>query len=88
MKIKKTFVKRKIGDKYLVVSTKKNGSQSMFIELNETSSDIWDLIAKGYDADKIAAALSKKYSVSLDKAKADTVKLINNMKQANIFEEE
>ena len=88
MKIKKNFVKRKIGDKYLVVSTKKSGAQSMFIELNETSSYIWDLISKGYSAEKIAEALTKKYSVSAEKAKSDVDKLISNMKNANIFEEE
>lgn len=88
MKIKKGFVKRKIGDNYLVVSTKRASAQSMFIELNETSSYIWDLILKGYDVDKIAESLSKNYSVSFEKAKSDTEKLIENMKSAGIFEEE
>ncbi len=87
MKIKKGFVKRKIGDKYLVVLTKKAGKNSMFIELNETSSFIWDLISKGYDVEKIASELSKRYSISPEKAKEDTLKLISSMKDANVLED-
>ena len=56
------------------------------IELNETSSDIWDCIVKGMDVEQIANKLSEKYEIPFDKAKADTEKLIENMKNAGIFE--
>ncbi len=88
MKIKKSFVKRKIGDKYLVVTTGEAALQSnMFIELNETSSDIWDYIQKGYDVHTIAEKLSKKYAVTYEKAQSDVEKLIAAMKAEGIFEE-
>ena len=88
MKIKKGFMKRKIGDKYLVVTTGElSRRENMFIELNETSNDIWDYIEKGYDAEKIAAKLSKKYPVTPDKALQDTQKLIESMRSAGVLEE-
>ncbi len=87
MKIKKEFVKRKVGEKYLVVTTGKSAaSQSMFIEMNETSSYIWDCIEKGLSEEKIAEKLSKRFSIPLSRAAADTNKLIASMREAGIFE--
>ncbi|MBQ7203039.1 MAG: PqqD family protein [Eubacterium sp.] len=87
MKIKDGFVKCKIGEKYLVVTTgelsKKN---NIMIELNETSSIIWDCINDGLEIDDIAKKLSNDFSISLEKAKADTQKLIDSMANAGIFE--
>ena len=88
MKIKKNFVKRKVGDKYLVVNTKKgDGAQSMFIEMNETSSFIWDQFEKGYDIDKTAMQLCKRYSIPKEKALKDINKLVEAMKNAGIIED-
>ena len=88
MKIKKSFVKRKIGEKYLVVNTnKESGEQSMFIEMNETSSVIWDMLDKEYDEEKIAKQLSSAYSVDIEKAKSDVHSLISSMQAAGIFED-
>ncbi len=89
MKIKKGFMKRKISGKYLVVTTGElSRKNNMFIELNETSSFIWDLIDKGYDKNEIASKLSKEYSISIEKAAADVEKLIGAMAEAGVFEEE
>ena len=88
MKIKKEFVKRKVGDKYLVVSTARAaGSRSMFIELNETSSYIWDQFDKGYDIEKTAMQLCKRYSIPKEKALNDVNKLVVAMQDAGIFED-
>ena len=87
MKIKKGFMKRKIGDKYLVVTTGElSRTDNMFIELNETASDIWDMLDKEYDRDKIIEKLSKKYDVSEERVKGDVEKLIKSMQDAGIFE--
>ena len=87
MKIKDGFVKCKIGEKYLVVTTgelsKKN---NIMIELNETSSIIWDCINDGLDIDGIAKKLSDDFSIPFEKAKADTEKLIESMTDTGIFE--
>ncbi len=86
MKIKSGFVKRKIGEKYLVVATVKQGSNSMFIELNETSSDIWDAVADGLDEEKIAERLTEKYGIDKEKALADTRSIIKQMQDAGVLE--
>ena len=87
LKIKDGFVKCKVGEKYLVVTTGKLGdSNNIMIELNETSSEIWDFISKGLTAQEIAAKLSEKYQIPLEKAQSDTDKLIENMQKAGIFE--
>ncbi|MBR3149413.1 MAG: PqqD family protein [Eubacterium sp.] len=87
MKIKDGFVKCKVGEDYLVVTTGNLSKENnIMIELNETSSDIWDCIVKGMDVEQIANKLSEKYEIPFDKAKADTEKLIENMKNAGIFE--
>ncbi len=87
MKIKKGFMKRKIGDKYLVVTTGElSRESSMFIELNETSGDIWDYIEKGLDENEIAKKLGEKYNVDEGRALIDVKKLIASMSEAGIFE--
>jgi hypothetical protein len=87
MKIKDGFVKCKIGEKYLVVTTGELGkTNNIMIELNETSSDIWDGVAAGLSTTEIAAKLCEKYAISAEKAQADTDKIIGNMKDAGIFE--
>ncbi|MBR7072791.1 MAG: PqqD family protein [Eubacterium sp.] len=89
MKIKKGFMKREISGKHLVVTTGElSRENSMFIELNDTSSYIWDLIERGVERKDIPMRLCKRYSVSLEKASADTEKLIKAMEEAGIFEEE
>ena len=87
VKIKKGFIKRKIGDKYLVVTTGElSRTNNMFIELNDTASDIWDMLEKGYGRDKIVSKLCKKYDVPAEKAQTDVDGLITSMQNAGVFE--
>ncbi|MBR2101026.1 MAG: PqqD family protein [Eubacterium sp.] len=87
MKIREGFAKRKIGGRYIVVATGDLSKEmNIIIEMNDTSSDIWDLIAQGKTIDEIAQALSEKYAISVEKAKADTEKLIEQMAAAGVFE--
>lgn len=88
MKIKEGFAKRKIGSRYIVVTTGElSREMNVIIEMNDTSSDIWDYIQKGMDIDEIAAALAEKYDISVDKAKQDACKLIEQMRETGIFED-
>ncbi len=88
MQIKKGFAKRKIGSRFIVVTTGElSKKMNIIIEMNETSSDIWDYIEKGMDENEIAFALSEKYGISLEKAKNDASSLIEKMKEAGIFED-
>lgn len=87
MKIKQGFLKRKVADKWLVVTV---GSLSReynkMIELNETAALIWDGVEAGLSVDEIAADMAQKYEVSLETAKAGVEKIINQMTQEGIFE--
>ena len=87
MKIKDGFVKCKVGEKYLVVTTGALSAESnIMIELNETSSEIWDFISQGLSADDIAKNISDEYSIPLEKAQHDVNSLIDNMTQADVLE--
>ncbi len=87
MKIKDGFVKCKVGEKYLVVTTGAlSAENNIMIELNETSSEIWDFISQGLSADEIAKKISEEYGISLEKAENDVNKLIDNMAQAGVLE--
>lgn len=88
MKIKKGFAKRKIGNRYIVVATGELSKEmNVVIEMNDTSSDIWDYIEQGKNIDEIALSLSEKYGIAIEKAKADAEKLIEQMSAAGIFED-
>lgn len=88
MKIKDGFIKHNIGDKGVVVAT---GELSIhfhgMIELNQTGSDIWDEIAKGSDVPQIVEMLTQKYEIDPAFAEADVLKLIGQMKEAEILED-
>ena len=87
MKIKEGFAKRKIGGRYIVVATGQLSKElNIIIEMNDTSSDIWDCIDKGMSVEETAAFLAGKYDISPDIALRDTERLIEQMKQAEIFE--
>ena len=89
MKIKKGFVTRKMGDKTVVVAT---GEASLnfrgMIELNSTAADIWSWVSEGLDKDAVAQKFEEKYNLDTVKAKADTDKIIEKMKQTGVFEDE
>ena len=88
MKIKEGFAKRKIGARFVVVTTGELSKKlNVIIEMNETSSDIWDMIEKGLSVEEIAKALSEKYGISYEKALSDTEKLISQMRETGIFED-
>ena len=87
MRIKDGFLKRKIGAKYLVVTTGELSKElNMMIELNDTSSDIWDGVAEGLSESEIAQRLVEKYSISLETACKDVKSIIAKMTDAGVFE--
>ncbi len=89
MKIKNGFVAQKIGDTTVVVST---GALSRefhgMIELNETAAFIWNCFAEGLSQNEVAKKLCDEYGISLEKAEADTAKIVEKMLDAGVFENE
>ena len=89
MKIKKGFVMRKMGSKTVVVATGDASSEFRgMIELNQTAADIWNWVSEGCDEEIVAQKLAQKYNLDAVKAKTDTDKIINQMKQTGVFENE
>lgn len=89
MKIKKGFVKRKVANMYLVVCTNEAEEKANFmIELNDTASYIWDLVEKGYSVEKIISTVAKEYDIDEEKASGSVNKLIAQMCEQGVIEED
>lgn len=87
MKIKEGFIKRKIGNNFLVVTAGELSKElNIMIELNETSSDIWDGVANNLDVNNIAQNLVDKYGIDLEKAISDVESIVSQMTDAGVFE--
>lgn len=87
MKIKDGFIKRKIGAKYLVVTTGElSKTNNIMIELNETSSLIWDCVADDMSENDIAQKLVDEYGIDFEKAVKDVRGIINQMIESKVFE--
>lgn len=89
MKIKKGYMKRKVADAYIVVTVGElSMTKSVIIELNETASDIWDLIEKGLSKGEIILEISKEYNITIEKATDAVNNLLSKMKAAEVLEED
>lgn len=64
MKINADFIKTRMGEKWVAVATRKTEDGfSGIIELNQTASDIWDMIDEGLDEEQIATKIAKECAV-------------------------
>lgn len=88
MRIKNGFVLREVAGKAVVIAV---GEASKtfhgMINLNGTGKDIWQGVSEGKSVDEIAQKLTEEYEVDFEKAKEDTVKIIEKMREAGILEE-
>ncbi len=75
MKVQKGFVSQKICDKTVLVRTAAKDGFCGIIELNDTAAEIWNCLEKGYNAQKTAEVLTKKYDVSYEEA----LKAVNDL---------
>ena len=87
MKIKEGFILREIADTIVAVPTGElvNEFQGM-IKLTNSAKFVWELLQEDTTIDEIADKLSKKYNIDINKAKEDTEKFINNLKESNLIE--
>lgn len=56
------------------------------IKLTETGAFLWSLLNSDQTIDELAKSLTDEYDVSFDKAKADTEKFVNKLKDADLLE--
>ena len=89
MKIKKGFVKQKLGDTTIIVSSGELSREFHgMIELNETGAEIWDCISEGMSLIATAQKLSDEYGIDIQKATDDVTKIIKKMLEAGVLENE
>ena len=88
MKIKDGFVLREIADKIVVVPTGDliNEFNGM-INLNGTGKFIWEQLGENTTVEDIVNKLMQKYGIDENKAKEDTEKFIQKLRDAKIIEE-
>ena len=88
MRIKEELVKAEIGDDIVVLvpTGESSDGKNFVIELNETAALIYDGIADGLDADKIASQLVAGYGISPEKAAQDVKKVIDRLTEAGVVE--
>ena len=85
MRIKQGFIKRKIRDKFIVIAIgQARKDYRNIIELNSTSSLIWDYISIGKTAQEIADEFVKEFDISYDKALLDVNKIISVLQKEGI----
>lgn len=87
MKIKDSFILRKVADSYVVVPV---GKQTLdfngIINLNETGAFLFELLQKGAEKDELVNKLLDEYEVDRDRASADVDKFIQSVKDADVLE--
>lgn len=87
MKIKKGFVLREIADTIVVVPTGEliNDFQGM-ITLTKSAKFVWELLQEDISEDEIVDQLVKRYKIDVNRAKEDTKKFLQQLRDANVFE--
>jgi len=84
--MKKKFLLREIDGEFLLVPLGSGQKQfTSMITMNETGAFIWKCLEKNMSPDTIAEKLSQEYLVTVDKAKEDTLKLIDYLRTKHIL---
>ncbi len=77
----KAFIKRKIGTQYVIVAMGKAAKKfSGMISVNTTGSVIWELLEGDVTIDEIVAALTARYEIDEQTARADAIAFIDTLK--------
>ena len=88
MKIKDGYIKVASFDGWVITPVGEESEKNkIMITLNETAAEIWDMLKDGKTAHEAAAALSEKYGVSIEKAKADVAKIVDPLIKEGILTE-
>lgn len=86
MKTKKNYIKRNIAGEYLLVPIGDTGdSSATILSLNETASDIWDIMLKAENEEEMVEMMTELYDVDTDTAKTDIEDFLNNLRNSDII---
>ena len=89
MKLKPTFLLRKIAGQTVVLPTSAELDLNMMITLNESGAFLWKLATEmeEIDPNKLSAELAREYEISEDVAKADTERFVKSLVDNGLTEE-
>lgn len=77
----KAFIKRKIGTRYVIVAMGKAAKKfEGMISVNQTGSVIWELLENEISLDEVITALTERYDIDADTARADAAQFIDALK--------
>ncbi len=88
MKLKSEFVLRNFADKYIAVSVNDSADDSnAFITMNKSGAFVWELLQNDISYDEVINAITNKYDISIDTAKADFDEFLRIVRNAGMLYE-
>lgn len=87
MKIKPSYILKKVMGKYMIVSLEESASQTLNMQtINETGAFIWDLVANGATEAEICEKMLAEYDISKEVATEDIAAFLSALEKAGILE--
>ena len=88
MKIKDGFALRNFADKWIAVSINDNTHENnLFITLNNSGAFVWELLKNDTSYDEVITAITNKYGIDNNTAKADFDAFLSKVRDAGILDE-
>lgn len=88
MKLKSEFVLRNFADKYIAVSVNDSADENnAFITMNKSGAFVWELLQNDISYDEVINAITNKYDISIDIAKADFDEFLSIVRNAGMLYE-
>ena len=88
MKIKDEYIKVESYEGFVVTPVgEESVKNKIMLTLNDTASEIWDMLKDGKSTDEITAVLSEEYGITKEKAQDGVDKIIDSLKKEGILTE-
>lgn len=88
MKLRGEFVIRQVVDEVLAIPVGNTALEfNGMIMLNAVSRIIWESLSTGATIDEIVTAVTDKFEVSAEEARADITEFIDKLREINIIED-
>ena len=89
MKLRGEFVVRQVMDCVTAIPVGSTALQfNGMILLNDVSKVIWDCLQAGTTVDEITLAITDRFTVSDEEARADVIEFIDKLRKAQLLDEE
>ncbi len=88
MRIKEGYIKTQSIDGFVVVPIEEESkNKKIMLTLNDTASEIWDMLCEEKNKDEIIAFLTEKYNVSEKQSESGVNNVISTLLEEGILEE-